>query len=202
MIHMQDIRRQYYRDENVSIDPTTMKVVFMAFAIIYTLIALFLIGLDWDTFFLMLKSGNYLTVAIYLLCGLIKYLTIAWWWLIIFRCVAKIALKTYSLIACGVGMLEVLISMIIYIFLIYQETHSMVDVFLHPFVIEYTAFIMVDGAALYYSLSLPETMNFSSNMTYYPVFQQQAKAEAYPEYQSFQMNAAEPKFYPVYLNSP
>ena len=151
MNNVQFMSAPRYHD-SVSAPPTTFELVLICFAAIHTIYSAYVFFLDLSSVIILFQSGMILYGVLFLFVGTLKHVCQALWCLVNTRYKTLLTPTTY-LIICGAGELILGASLIGYCVLIYGQTHNIIDILMHPHVIEFGTFIIANTLMIFLELS-------------------------------------------------
>eukprot|EP00831_Metopus_contortus_P045266 TRINITY_DN36275_c0_g1_i2.p1 TRINITY_DN36275_c0_g1~~TRINITY_DN36275_c0_g1_i2.p1 ORF type:complete len:193 (-),score=15.71 TRINITY_DN36275_c0_g1_i2:167-745(-) len=128
--------------------------------------------LDFSGVFFLINSGEILQLFMVLIVGLSKHVIQVWWFFILIPNPLNKDNYMVNLIALGSGTLIVGICLIVYVVRIFMLRYLLVDVILHPFVIELYTFIIANLFVLYFVYKNSPLINASryySRVHYTPI---------------------------------
>lgn len=148
MIPMKDprfVQPQYY-PQQYGATYSNIQLVVLILASLHTLYSLWCFFVDISSIFMLWESGQFALAILFLCVGTLKHACQLIWFLKTLEISPTKDATSTLILEIGLGVLG--ISLGAYIWLIFAETHSMIDVFLHPHVIEFASFVITDAVAV------------------------------------------------------
>ena len=134
---------------------TASMMAFMFLAIIHTGYSMWVLLLDVSSIMLLFQSGQIAMAAIFLLVGIMKHICQLLWFIKIFA--PTTIGNLINLIVSATTMLLILASLGAYIVMLYKETNNLIEVMMHPFVIEFGSFVIANMFMIANSFPVTET---------------------------------------------
>ena len=166
---------------------TSLETIALILAFIHVLYSLYLILLDISSIVFLFSSGQYLMASIMVIVELMKRVCHVLWFAYL---TGKKTFKDYYTICIGItGFALAILGLSLggFIFLIYSETHSMIQVMSHPFVIECATFVIADAIMVLVILQDKPVFNYYYHPAQFPY-------QVQPQMPEFEMVVPKPTF--------